>query len=110
MVRRISFRYQVKLVECFFVLIILVAFVWLVLHLSAKVNCEDETQYQSIAERPELPSLIEIQKMLNELEPDNPIKVDGIYGPKTKEKWERVWMNEQAIKYFTKGENHERKS
>ena len=53
---------------------------------------------------PELPNLIEIQKLLNELEPNNPIKEDGIYGPATKEKWERVWMNQQAKKYI-EGQN-----
>lgn len=52
---------------------------------------------------PELPSLIDIQKMLNELEPDNPIKADGVYGLATREKWERVWIEKQARKYFVKG-------
>ena len=55
--------------------------------------------------QPELPCLIDIQKMLNELEPDNPIKADGVYGPATKEKWERVWMNQQAKKYIEGTEN-----
>ena len=55
---------------------------------------------------PELPSLIDIQKMLNKIEPNNPIKTDGIYGPATEEKWERVWMNLQAKKYI-EGQNNE---
>jgi hypothetical protein len=49
---------------------------------------------------PELPNLIQIQRRLNELEPDNPIDEDGVYGKNTREKWERVWMNEQARKSF----------
>jgi len=48
----------------------------------------------------ELPCLIDIQKKLNELEPNNPIPVDGRWGKLTYEKWERVYCNEQAKKYF----------
>jgi preprotein translocase subunit YajC len=55
---------------------------------------------QLIIKEKELMSLIEIQKMLNELEPENPIEADGIYGNQTKVKWERVWMNQQAKKYI----------
>jgi hypothetical protein len=51
-----------------------------------------------------LPSLMDIQEKLNELEPSSPIEADGKWGPETKEKWERVWCNEQAKKYF-KGTN-----
>jgi len=46
---------------------------------------------------PELiPSLMDIQKMLNEFEPENPIEEDGKYGPATAEKWERVYI-EQSV-------------
>ena len=48
----------------------------------------------------ELPSLMDIQRRLNELEPNDPIEVDGRYGLETQEKWERVYCNEQAKKYF----------
>jgi hypothetical protein len=47
-----------------------------------------------------LPSLLDIQKRLNILEPTNLIAEDGVYGLQTKDKWERVWMNEQAKKYI----------
>jgi len=48
----------------------------------------------------EFPNLIDIQKKLNELEPENPIEADGKYGTETRDKWERVWMNLQAKKYM----------
>ena len=48
----------------------------------------------------ELPCLIDIQKKLNELEPNDPLKIDGRWGKLTYEKWERVYCNEQAKKYF----------
>ena len=50
--------------------------------------------------QPELPSIVDIQEMLNELEPNNPVKTDGIYGPATRDKWDRVYCNQQAKKYF----------
>ena len=49
---------------------------------------------------PELPSLIDIQRKLNELEPNDPLKVDGRWGKLTCDKWDRVYCNEQAKKYF----------
>ena len=48
----------------------------------------------------ELPSLIDIQRKLNELEPNDPLKVDGRWGKLTCDKWDRVYCNEQAKKYF----------
>ena len=53
----------------------------------------------------ELPSLIDIQRKLNELEPNNPLKVDGRWGKLTCEKWDRVYCNEQAKKYFEGNKN-----
>jgi hypothetical protein len=55
---------------------------------------------RTIIEATDLPSLIDIQKRLNEIEPRNSIKPDGIYGPATKAKWDRVYGNEQAKKYI----------
>jgi hypothetical protein len=49
-----------------------------------------------------LPSLMDIQERLNELEPESPIKVDGIWGQETSEKWLRVWWNQQAKRHFGK--------
>ena len=48
----------------------------------------------------ELPSLIDIQRMLNVMEPNEPIKEDGWYGPATESKWDRVYCNQCASKYF----------
>jgi hypothetical protein len=106
MQKRQKFREQVGLVEglCF----ILIAF-FCCAGMAFYVHAKSQQGQATVAaekSEPELPSLIDIQKRLNELEPDNPIKADGVYGPKTKEKWERVYCNEQAKKYFTKGENH----
>jgi len=53
----------------------------------------------------ELPSLIDIQRKLNELEPNDPLKVDGRWGKLTSEKWDRVYCNEQAKRYFKGNEN-----
>ena len=51
--------------------------------------------------RPVLPSPTDIQQMLNELEPENPLIADGIIGAKTLEKWERVYCNESARVHFS---------
>lgn len=45
----------------------------------------------------------EFQALLNELEPDSPIVVDGIIGPESLGKWSRVYCNQQAMKTFKKG-------
>jgi len=42
----------------------------------------------------------ELQEMLNQIEPENPIKVDGHIGPATIAKWNRVWFNQCAAKTF----------
>ena len=47
-----------------------------------------------------LPSPTDIQLLLNELEPNEPLHVDGIIGKATIEKWERVYCNESARIYF----------
>ncbi len=47
---------------------------------------------------PLLPSVAAIQQKLNELEPENPLKVDGKVGPKTIEKWNRVYCEQSAKK------------
>ena len=59
---------------------------------------------------PELPSLIDIQRKLNELEPNDPLKVDGRWGKLTCDKWDRVYCNEQAKKYFEGNENESQKT
>lgn len=45
-----------------------------------------------------IPSPYDIQEMLNEAEPENPIKVDGIIGSETLDKWERCYNNQCALK------------
>lgn len=52
---------------------------------------------QPVAE-PLLPSVAAIQQQLNELEPENPIKVDGKLGRQTQEKWNRVFVEQSAKK------------
>ena len=47
-----------------------------------------------------VPSFFEIQELLNEIEPENPIKVDGRIGKKTLEKWDRVYCQQCANMYF----------
>lgn len=44
-----------------------------------------------------LPSVSDIQKQLNDLEPDRDVlKVDGKCGRATLEKWERVYCNQEG--------------
>ncbi len=47
---------------------------------------------------PLLPSVAAIQQQLNELEPDDPLKVDGKLGPATEKKWNRVFIEQSAKK------------
>ena len=49
----------------------------------------------------EIPSIAEFQEMLNRLDPRNPIKVDGKFGPETQAKWDRVYCNQCAAKYMS---------
>lgn len=44
----------------------------------------------------------ELQERLNRIEPDNPIRVDGIIGPESIAKWNRVFFNQSAMKTFKK--------
>lgn len=46
-----------------------------------------------------LPSQTDIQKLLNQLEPEPRLDVDGRIGAKTIEKWDRVYMREAAKKH-----------
>jgi hypothetical protein len=46
-----------------------------------------------------LPGQGEIQRLLNELEPNEPITVDGVVGPATRAKWERVYYRRQAKRW-----------
>lgn len=50
-----------------------------------------------------LPAPSDIQKLLNRLEPEPRISVDGRIGPATMEKWRRVYIKVSAEQYF-KGE------
>jgi len=43
----------------------------------------------------------EIQEVLNAIEPNGPITVDGVIGPATLAKWERLQANIEAEKYMT---------
>ena len=94
-------RYQSYDAALLLMLLCITIFGWIIYAIR-----KNETLYQrQLTIERELPDLIDIQKQLNAIEPENPIEEDGIYGPKTKEKWERVYCNEQAKKYFSKGEN-----
>ena len=46
------------------------------------------------------PSPYRLQEMLNEYEPENPIKVDGKIGKETIEKWYRISNNIDAGRTF----------
>jgi len=45
-----------------------------------------------------LPSPGDIQRLLNKLEPESPLKVDGKIGPATRTKWEQVYVLVSAQK------------
>lgn len=52
-----------------------------------------------------LPSIMDIQERLNELDPNNPIPVDGKVSPDyqnslTQTKWDRTVFNRDALVYF----------
>lgn len=47
-----------------------------------------------------LPSITSIQLRFNELEPENPLKLDGKLGRATQEKWDRVFMKESEKAAF----------
>lgn len=54
----------------------------------------------SIASTPvnkDIPSIKEFQSLLNQLEPNAPINVDGRLGPETQRKWDRVYFNQNLI-------------
>ena len=51
-----------------------------------------------------LPSPSAIQRQLNELEPVNPLKVDGKLGKLTQEKWDRVYIEQSAKAAFAEVE------
>lgn len=55
---------------------------------------------QPPAQAEPLPSVTAIQRRLNELEPENPLKVDGKLGRATQEKWDRVFIRESAKAAF----------
>jgi len=46
----------------------------------------------------ELISISELQELLNEIEPTDPIEVDGKLGPATQEKWDRLVCNAEHQK------------
>ena len=43
-----------------------------------------------------VPSPCELQQLLNEIEPENPLVIDCISGPLMREKWNRVHANQWA--------------
>jgi len=47
-----------------------------------------------------MPSVTAIQRRLNELEPESPIRADGKLGPATQAKWDRVFIRESAKAAF----------
>jgi len=51
-----------------------------------------------------LPSVAAIQRKLNDLEPANPLKVDGKLGKLTQDKWDRVYIRESAKAAFAEFE------
>lgn len=52
--------------------------------------------------RSDIPSTYDMQRMLNEYEPENPIEVDGKIGIETIAKWDRVFCNQSALRSFEK--------
>ena len=48
----------------------------------------------------DIPSPAQIQQLLNLLEPEKPVRVDGKIGSVTIAKWERVYGNQCAAKTF----------
>ena len=52
----------------------------------------------AFAEKEYILSPMEFQELLNRLEPNDPIVVDGKIGRKTIAKWESVYNNQMAIK------------
>lgn len=66
--------------------------------------CERKAFQARIAELDRLPSIMEIQERLNEIEPSNPIPVDGKVSPDyqnslTQAKWDRIVFNRYALVY-----------
>jgi hypothetical protein len=51
-----------------------------------------------------LPSISAIQRKLNELEPQNPLKIDGKLGRLTQEKWDKLYIRESAKAAFAEFE------
>lgn len=53
-----------------------------------------------------IPCIADWQQMLNEIEPENPIEVDGRLGYETQKKWDWIFCNQSAAKsdYMYKGE------
>ena len=70
---------------------ITLSFCWLI----GEVNLEATETKQA-----EILSPKDFQTLLNEIEPQNPIVVDGIIGKQTVAKWERVYCNQCAARTF----------
>lgn len=64
-------------------------------YIGYRTKLECETQPNIIP-----PSPYRLQEMLNEYEPENPIKVDGKIGKETIEKWYRISNNIDAGRTF----------
>lgn len=74
--------------------------------------CERQVRQAQLASRDaeiaflqRMPSIIDIQERLNEIDPNNPIPVDGKLGPdylnsKTQAKWDKIVFNQYAEVYF----------
>ena len=63
-------------------------------------KCSENSKTQEQKSEQSLPSPAAIQRQLNQLEPDNPLKVDGKIGRLTQEKWDRVYIRESAKAAF----------
>jgi len=56
-----------------------------------------------------LPSPAAIQRQLNQLEPENLLKIDGKLGKLTQEKWDRVYIEQSAKAAFAEFDKKETK-
>lgn len=51
-------------------------------------------------------SIEDFQRLLNKIEPSNPIECDGKLGPATQKKWDRIICNQYAKVYHTETQRH----
>ena len=89
-----------RIIKFLFTLIVGIGFCvycgWMIQRMSAQAE-----QFEISDMRSEIISIAEFQEYLNELDPSNPIAVDGKLGPATQAKWDRIVCNNYALNTFT---------